>query len=244
MAVIFLLIFVSFSSSNFASALLPTTGPDFSCSADSPTSSQAYVTYISQPPSYKDLGSIADVFGVSHSSVSKANKQVSADGQLVPGQPLLIPINCGFTGNHYFANVTYRMNRGDNYFHVPATLLENLTNLCAVKDLNLGLNPTDVMPGSDIIFPLFCKCPSKAHSNAGVKFLATYVWQSIDDVFNRRSRLSRVDPCVTIATISASSSSSLSQTKLIQRSSDPHCYQELISCFTDCTFSSTGGLYL
>ncbi|KAM1073503.1 hypothetical protein ACFX13_018858 [Malus domestica] len=184
MAVIFLLIFVSFSSSNFASALLPTTGPDFSCSADSPTSSQAYVTYISQPPSYKDLGSIADVFGVSHSSVSKANKQVSADGQLVPGQPLLIPINCGFTGNHYFANVTYRMNRGDNYFHVPATLLENLTNLCAVKDLNLGLNPTDVMPGSDIIFPLFCKCPSKAHSNAGVKFLATYVWQSIDDVFN------------------------------------------------------------
>lgn len=131
-----------------------------------------------QPPSYKDLGSIANFFGVSRSSVSKANEQVSGAGQLVPGQPLLIPINCGCTGNHYFANVTYRMSRGDTYFYVAATLFGNLTNLRMAKDLNLGLDPTDV----------FCKCPSKAHSDAGVKLLITYVWLSIDDVFNVSSK--------------------------------------------------------
>ncbi|KAJ1419072.1 Tyrosine-protein kinase, active site [Sesbania bispinosa] len=82
--------------------------------------------------------------------------------KLIPGQLLLVPVTCGCTGKRSFANISYEMK--------------------LVEDLNPGINPRTLPPGMKVVFPLFCRCPSKNQLNKGIKYLITYVWQANDNV--------------------------------------------------------------
>jgi hypothetical protein len=51
--------------------------------------------------------------------------------------------------------------------------------------MNPTLNPTLLQIGTQVTFPLFCKCPSKSHVGNGItNLMITYVWQPTDDVFH------------------------------------------------------------
>ncbi|KAJ7944350.1 LysM receptor kinase [Quillaja saponaria] len=170
----------------FTIAHIPAQSPpnitDFSCPADSPSPCDTYVTYFAQSPDLLRLGNISDIFDVSPLSIARASNLVSEDMKLIPGQLLLVPISCGCTGNRSFSNTTYEMKKGDSYYLVSIGSFQNLTNWSAVQDLNPHINPNLVPVGTKIIFPLFCRCPSKAQLAEGIKYLITHVWQPFDDV--------------------------------------------------------------
>ncbi|PIA55597.1 hypothetical protein AQUCO_00700123v1 [Aquilegia coerulea] len=167
----------------------PENGTDFSCAVDSPPSCDTYVVYRAQSPDFLYLGDISDLFGVSRSDIKKASNLVSEEFQLVPDQLLLVPISCGCTGNNYSANITYQIKKGDSFYLVSVHAFENLTNYHVVMDMNPTLNPTLLQIGTQVIFPIFCKCPTKTQFNEGIKHFLTYVWQTNDDVLSVSSRL-------------------------------------------------------
>nr|ASM47276.1 nod factor perception 1 [Trema levigatum] len=162
----------------------PTLATNFSCSANSSQPScKTYVAYFAQPPVFMDLKSISNLFGVSPSSISEASNLVSESTKLAPGQLLLIPLSCSCNGSHYFSNITYNITMGDSYYLVSIHSFENLTNWPLVRDTNPTLNPNLLQIGTKVIFPLYCGCPSKSHSENGIKHLITYVWQPSDDIY-------------------------------------------------------------
>ncbi|OAY33908.1 serine/threonine receptor-like kinase NFP [Manihot esculenta] len=164
-------------------------GTNFTCSVDETSPCETYVAYLAQSPNFLNLGNISDLFAVSRLAIASASNLVSEDTSLIPDQLLLVPVNCGCTGNHFFARITYQIKHGDNYYLVSTTSFENLTNWEAVKVLNPKLDPNLLHPGDKVIFPLFCKCPSKTHLKNGIQYLITYVWQPDDDVFNVAAKL-------------------------------------------------------
>lgn len=178
-----LLLALMFFYTSFIAAQSPMkTGTNFSCPADSLNPCETYVVYSAQSPNLLSLVNISDVFGVSPLSIARASNIRAEDSKLTPGQLLLVPITCGCTGNRSFANITYEIRPGDNYYIVSTTSFENLTNWHVVQDLNPNLHPNVLPIGVKVIFPLFCRCPSKNHLAKGIKFLITYVWQPSDNV--------------------------------------------------------------
>ncbi|KAI4314891.1 hypothetical protein L6164_027754 [Bauhinia variegata] len=160
-------------------------GTNFSCPADEASVSpcDTYVTYFAKSPNLLSLTNISDLFGISPLSIARASNLTEADSiQLIPGQLLLVPVSCGCTGNRSFANNTYEIKSGDNYFFVSTTLFENLTNWHVVEELNPSLNPNLLQIGVKVVFPLFCRCPSKQQLAKGITNLITYVWQPSDNV--------------------------------------------------------------
>ncbi|KAK4840412.1 hypothetical protein QYF36_008256 [Acer negundo] len=149
---------------------------------DSFNSCPTYVVYRAQSPGFLNLGNISSLFGVSRSSVAEASNLVSEDSPLSPNQLLLVPITCGCNGSQYFANITYQIKKDDNYYFVSTTSFENLTNWHVVQQMNPSLVPSLLHIGDNVTFPLFCKCPSKADQDNGIRYLITYVWQPNDDV--------------------------------------------------------------
>ncbi|MED6183219.1 hypothetical protein PIB30_036008 [Stylosanthes scabra] len=157
-------------------------GTDFSCPVDSPSSCETYVTYIAQSPNLLSLSNISDIFATSPLSIATASNIRNEDDKLVPGQVLLIPVTCGCTGNQSFANITYQMRQGDMYDTVSQISFENLTNWRAVNHSNPDLNPVLLPIGVKVVFPLFCRCPSKKQLQKGIEYMITYVWQHNDTV--------------------------------------------------------------
>ncbi|OMO56827.1 hypothetical protein CCACVL1_26240 [Corchorus capsularis] len=139
----------------------PTNGTDFSCSRSSAPCS-TYVAYFAEEPNFMNLQNISDVFGTSPQEIARASNLPSEYTQLFPGQLLLVPITCGCTRKHYFANITYDIKLGDTYYIVSITTFESLVNWSLVEDMNPGLDPKSLKIGDKVVFPLFCKCPSKA----------------------------------------------------------------------------------
>lgn len=176
-----LLLFLFFSCSQIL-AQSPGKGANFSCSSDLLQSCAAYVAYFAQPPDFMDVGNISDLFDVSRLSITQASNLTSEDHKLVRGQLLLVPIRCSCNGTSYFSNVTYQIKKDDSYYFVSTHAFENLTNWQIVEAANPSLNPNLLKIGTRVVFPLFCKCPSKAQSEAGLNLFITYVWQTNDQV--------------------------------------------------------------
>ncbi|XP_022751351.1 serine/threonine receptor-like kinase NFP [Durio zibethinus] len=157
---------------------------DFSCFKNSSTSCSTYAAYFAQEQDFLDLQNISDLFGTSPQEIAKASNLDSEDKQLFPGQLLLVPITCGCTRKHYFANITYDIKLADTYYIVSTTTFENLTNYIAVEDMNPALDPKNLHSGDKVVFPLFCKCPSKAQLENGTEYLISYAWQPNDNVWS------------------------------------------------------------
>lgn len=142
------------------------------------------MAYFARPPKFTSLDNISDLFEVSRLSIAKASNLVSEYIRLVPNQLLLIPITCGCIRNGYFANITYQIKKDDSYYSVSTQAFQRLTEWHVVEELNPTLTPTHLQIGVEVVFPLFCRCPSKTHLENGTKLFITYVWQPTDDIFS------------------------------------------------------------
>ncbi|XWS42000.1 hypothetical protein CRYUN_Cryun17cG0130800 [Craigia yunnanensis] len=184
MEVLSSLIFVCVVEEKKTNAQPPTrNGTDFSCPKSS-TSCSTYAAYFAQEPDFLDLQNISDLFGTSPQEIARASNLASKDTQLFPGQLLLVPIICGCTRKHYFANITYNIKLDDTYYIVSTTNFENLANYTAVEHMNPALDPKKLQIGDKVVFPLFCKCPSKLQLENGTEYFISYVWQPNDNVWS------------------------------------------------------------
>jgi hypothetical protein len=154
----------------------------FSCNVSAPC--DTYVVYRTQSSGYLDLGSISDLFGTSRARIASANNLdlAAEDGVLLSGQPLLVPVRCGCTGNLSFANVTYPIRSGDIFYNLAITSYENLTDHNLIHELNPAAEPTNLQIGQEVTVPIFCRCPTRSERSRGVQSLITYVWQQDDTV--------------------------------------------------------------
>ncbi|KAK1269778.1 Protein LYK5 [Acorus gramineus] len=166
-----------------ATHVISQTSPStLTCSSNSSSLCNTYVVYRAQAPDFIDIGHISDLFNVTPQSIAKASNLPYEELALYEGQLLLIPITCGCTGNRSFANTTHQMKHHESFYSVSITSFENLTDYHVVEDLNPTLDPTKLKDNVQVIFPLYCRCPSKTQLDSGLKFLLTYVWQARDDV--------------------------------------------------------------
>ncbi|KAK8566266.1 hypothetical protein V6N13_021339 [Hibiscus sabdariffa] len=170
-------------------------GANFWCSELSAPCS-TYAAYFAQEPDFLDLQDIAKLFGTSPQEIARASNLVSEDTRLFPGQLLLVPITCGCTMNHYFANTTYDIKLGDTYYIVSTTVFESLTNITAVEQMNPSLEPKNLHAGDEVVFPLFCKCPSKAESDNGTRYFISYVWQPKDNIRSVSAMFNASSPAI------------------------------------------------
>ncbi|KAJ1436585.1 Tyrosine-protein kinase, active site [Sesbania bispinosa] len=149
---------------------------------DSPPSCDTYVAYFAQSPNFLTLISISDIFDTSPLSIARASNMNNEYDKLIPGQLLLVPVSCGCSGNHSFANISYVIKQGESYYYLSTTSYENLTNWQTVEDSNPHLNPYLLPVGTKVVIPLFCRCPSNNQLEKGIEYLITYVWQLNDNV--------------------------------------------------------------
>ncbi|KAK9733810.1 hypothetical protein RND81_04G093800 [Saponaria officinalis] len=158
-----------------------TTKPTYPC--------QTYVLYRPESPDLLDLATIGDLFNVSRLSISKPSNILTPSYGLRINQPVFIPVSCGChpvtnrTLNFIsYANMTYTIKKTDTFYYVSTHLYGNLTTYQSVEVVNPTLIPENLEIGSDVYFPVFCKCPSDSQSSKGVNFLVSYVFQPTDTV--------------------------------------------------------------
>lgn len=152
----------------------------FAC--DVPAPCDTFVVYRTQSPGFLGLGSISDLFGVSRAMIASANNLTAKDGVLLPDQPLLVPVECGCTGNRSFANVTYPIQDGDTYYALALTAFENLTDFNIMQQLNPQAPATRLQAPEEVTVPLFCRCPTQAERAGGIRYHITYLWRPEDDM--------------------------------------------------------------
>ncbi|KAJ4846243.1 hypothetical protein Tsubulata_012562 [Turnera subulata] len=154
---------------------------------------QAYAFYRATSPSLLDLASIGDLFSVSRAMISKPSNVSSPSSPLVPNQPLFVPLSCSCnTVNSSFsisyANLSYTIKKDDTFYHVSTFLYQNLTTYHSVEVVNPTLIPTLLQIGTEVIFPIFCKCPNQTQLQNRVNYLVSYVFQPSDDLSQVASR--------------------------------------------------------
>ncbi|XP_023007295.1 serine/threonine receptor-like kinase NFP [Cucurbita maxima] len=141
-----------------------------------------YVSFFASSPDFLDLENVSDLFGVNRSLIAEASNLNPEDGRLFPGDLLLIPVQCSCNGDHYFANITYRIKKGDVYFTLAMTAFQHLTEWQVVNAANPNLDPNFLHIGDEITFPLYCKCPSKTDVEKNIKHFITCIWQPTENI--------------------------------------------------------------
>ncbi|KAK1430389.1 hypothetical protein QVD17_13090 [Tagetes erecta] len=183
----FLLHLHNFFQLSFSQTLPPnTTGYacDFNQTA---TSCQTYAFFRAMGPNQLDLASISDLFSVSRPMIAKPSNLTSLTSPLSPNQSLFIPLTCtcnlvNTTTYLSYAKINYTIKAGDTFYIVSTNLFHNLTTYQSVEIVNPTLVPINLTIGQDVIFPIFCKCPTKTQLQNNVNYLISYVFQPFDTI--------------------------------------------------------------
>ncbi|XP_038897695.1 serine/threonine receptor-like kinase NFP [Benincasa hispida] len=168
----------------------------YTCSANqTATPCQAYVFYRAAAPNFLDLAAIADLFWVSRLEISRPSNisDSNATFPLLDGQSLFIPITCSCHSVNAsvsisYANLSYKINVGDNFWLVSTSKFQNLTTFQSVEIVNPTLIATNLSIGVDVVFPIFCKCPNPTQLRNRVNFMVSYVIRPADTLASIASR--------------------------------------------------------
>ncbi|KAL8100175.1 serine/threonine receptor-like kinase NFP [Apium graveolens] len=160
----------------------------YNCNASQTISPcQTYVFYQARSPDYLDLASIADLFSVSRLMISHPSNISSPSSPLIAFQSLFIPIQCSCnkintSRSISYAGLNYTIKKGDSFYLVSRNHFQNLTRYQSVQVVNPSLVPTNLEIGVNVIFPIFCKCPTKAQLGNQTNYLISYVFQPSDNL--------------------------------------------------------------
>ncbi|KAK1383421.1 lysM domain receptor-like kinase 4 [Heracleum sosnowskyi] len=155
---------------------------------------QAYLTFRSQPPLYNSISTISNLLSADPSQLAQLNS-VSEDETFVQDKMVLVPsgsataVNCSrsTSGQYYQASISYVVRPNDGFFVIANNTLEGLSTCQAIQAQNsVSSNELDV--GMRIEVPLRCSCPTKSQSDAGIKYLLSYLvtfGESVDSISDR-----------------------------------------------------------
>ncbi|KAK2970603.1 hypothetical protein RJ640_011533 [Escallonia rubra] len=169
-----------------------TTG--YTCTANQTTSPcLAYAFYRAMAPDFLDLASIGDLFSVSRLMISEPSNISSPTSPLAPNQSLFVPLTCSCNSINSslslsFANLSYTFKKDDTFYLVSTNKFQNLTTYQSVEVVNPTIVPTNIDIGADVVFPIFCKCPSTTGLQNQSSYLISYVFQPSDTIPSIASR--------------------------------------------------------
>lgn len=149
---------------------------------------QAYLTFRSQPPLYNSVSTISDLLSVDKSQLAQLNS-VSENETFVQDKIVLVPVNCSrsTSGQYYQASISYVIRPNDGFFVIANNTLEGLSTCQAIQAQN-SVSSNDLDVGMRIDVPLRCGCPTQNQSDAGIKYLLSYLvtfGDSVDSISNR-----------------------------------------------------------
>ncbi|KAK9146148.1 hypothetical protein Sjap_006051 [Stephania japonica] len=182
-----LLLLLSLLSLHYVHAQPATKG--YNCTTTTTFPCTTYLYYRPTPPNFLDLANISDMFNIGRPTIAQSSNltSLSLSTPLSPDNSLFIPISCSCntisnSTSYSYSNFTYKIKSGDTYYLISTRNFQNLTTYQAVEVVNPTLIAEDLTIGVDVIFPLFCKCPTEAQLRNGVRFLVTYVFQPNDNL--------------------------------------------------------------
>ncbi|ESQ51955.1 hypothetical protein EUTSA_v10016366mg [Eutrema salsugineum] len=146
-----------------------------------PTSCRSYLTFWSHPP-YNTANSIAGLLNVSAAEIQSINNLTTVTATITPRQLVIIPANCSCSGAGFYQhNATYRISRHETYFSVANDTYQALSTCQAMISQN-SYGEKNLVPGSDLLVPLRCACPTVNQTAAGFNYLLTYLVSQGDSV--------------------------------------------------------------
>ncbi|WVY91934.1 hypothetical protein V8G54_037448 [Vigna mungo] len=134
----------------------------------------SYLTFKSSLPDYTTSISISYLLNSSTPAMAAANN--ITDVQSIPADTLItVPINCSCSGLYYQHNASYNIKiQGETYFSIANNTYQSLTTCQALMAQNT-YGERDLVAGLDLHVPLRCACPTQKQSEAGFKYLLTYL---------------------------------------------------------------------
>ncbi|KAL8196019.1 hypothetical protein R6Q57_025019 [Mikania cordata] len=177
-----------------SSQTLPPNTTGYACNLNQTAPScQTYAFFRAMGPNQLDLASISDLFSVSRPMIAKPSNLTSVTSPLSPDQSLFVPLTCtcnsvNTTTNLSYAGINYTIKAGDTFYVVSTSLFHNLTTYQSVEIVNPTLVPVNLSIGQDVIFPIFCKCPTKTQLENNLNYLISYVFQPFDTISSVASR--------------------------------------------------------
>ncbi|KAI4308366.1 hypothetical protein L6164_031457 [Bauhinia variegata] len=109
--------------------------------------------------------------------MSAANDFSGGADEVIPETPnLIVPVNCSCTGSglYYQHNSSYVLKRNETYLSVSGSAFQWLTTCQALMAQNT-YGERDLRPGDNLRVPLRCACPTSKQTQAGFKYLITYM---------------------------------------------------------------------
>lgn len=96
---------------------------------------------------------------------------------------VLVPVNCSrsASGQYYQASISYFVEPNDGFFVIANNSLEGLSTCQAIQAQN-NVSSNELKVGMRIEVPLRCACPTQNQSDAGVKYLLSYLLVFEQDV--------------------------------------------------------------
>ncbi|RVW73275.1 LysM domain receptor-like kinase 4 [Vitis vinifera] len=137
------------------------------------TTCQTYLIFRSESP-YNNVSSISDLLASDPSQLAQINS-VTETATFDTNKEVIVPVNCSCSGNYSQTNTSYVVKNGDYPLWIANNTFQGLSTCQALLNQNPSVSATNLNPGTSITVPLRCACPTKAQSDAGVKYLMSYL---------------------------------------------------------------------
>ncbi|XVE62380.1 hypothetical protein DITRI_Ditri06bG0113900 [Diplodiscus trichospermus] len=150
----------------------------YSCNGEQ-RSCQSYITFRSEPPYYNTAVSIGYLLGAQPTQISSLNN-LSADVSPIPAKSMVaVPVNCSCfstsNGSYYQHNASYTIKfASETYFSISNDTYQGLTTCQAMKAQN-PIDYRDLKVDDVLIVPVRCACPTVRQTQAGAKYLLSYI---------------------------------------------------------------------
>ncbi|CAN7019198.1 unnamed protein product [Brassica oleracea var. botrytis] len=153
----------------------------FTCNG--PPSCRSYLTFWSQPP-YNTPSSIARLLNASAAEIQSINNLTSLTTTIPTRRLVVIPTTCSCSGGGFYQhNATYRLSGRtvETYFSVANDTYQALSTCQAMMSQN-PYGEKNLTAGLDLLVPLRCACPTANQTDAGFRYLLTYLVAQGDSV--------------------------------------------------------------
>ncbi|CAN6834489.1 unnamed protein product [Brassica oleracea] len=153
----------------------------FTCNG--PPSCRSYLTFWSQPP-YNTPSSIARLLNASAAEIQSINNLTSLTTTIPTRRLVVIPTTCSCSGGGFYQhNATYRLSGRtvETYFSVANDTYQALSTCQAMMSQN-PYGEKNLTAGLDLLVPLRCACPTANQTDAGFRYLLTYLVKQGDSV--------------------------------------------------------------
>ncbi|KAM7265920.1 hypothetical protein ACFE04_003603 [Oxalis oulophora] len=149
-------------------------------------SCQSYLSFRSKSP-YDNVTSISNLLSANPSEVSSING-LSETENIQTDTLVFVPVNCSSSGQFYQTNTTYVVRSNDNVFFIANNTYQGLTTCQAIRNQTSTSNSTQIFVGQSLNIPLRCACPTKNQTDAGTKYLLSYLvtWNEFVSTISQR----------------------------------------------------------